>query len=421
MAEVGEAISVITRQMRLIRDDFIFELFNEMRTEIQGLNYDARMMDLWKASMTEGVVSAIHYLDRDTPADVLEAPAAALAYVRAAARRDVPLAPLVRSQRLGHARFMEVAMQQVSAVEPDARVPTITELVNRLSVFMDLVGDQVIVAYEREHDRWLSRRSGLLQHWVGDVLAGGPVDVRRAEKVLSYALDGTHLAVVLWVDAALATRDAVAIFDQVRSLVATELGVGEHSLMVPTDEREARLWFSVESARTPDLSRVRAEFDSAGIRAHIAYGRTGDGLSGFRSSLQQAELVKEVALAGNGGPGVRVVGYEDVAPVVLMATDVDELRHFVAEVLNELAIDDERNEWLRETLREFLARNRSYVAAAEAMILHRNTIQYRVTQAMELCGRSFDDPDVVFKVQTALEVCRWMAPGVLHAKRHRRR
>ena len=191
--------------------------------------------------------------------------------------------------------------------------------------------------------------------------------------------------------------------------------------MVPTDEREARLWFSVESARTPDLSRVRAEFDSAGIRAHIAYGRTGDGLSGFRSSLQQAELVKEVALAGNGGPGVRVVGYEDVAPVVLMATDVDELRHFVAEVLNELAIDDERNEWLRETLREFLARNRSYVAAAEAMILHRNTIQYRVTQAMELCGRSFDDPDVVFKVQTALEVCRWMAPGVLHAKRHRRR
>jgi DNA-binding PucR family transcriptional regulator len=49
------------------------------------------------------------------------------------------------------------------------------------------------------------------------------------------------------------------------------------------------------------------------------------------------------------------------------------------------------------------------------MMLHRNMIQYRVTQAMQLCGQSFDDPDAVFKVQTALEGCRWMAPSVLHA------
>ena len=76
---------------------------------------------------------------------------------------------------------------------------------------------------------------------------------------------------------------------------------------------------------------------------------------------------------------------------------------------------------LRETLREFLARNRSYVATADAMILHRNTIQYRVGQAMELCGGSFDDPDAVFEVQTALEVCRWMAPAVLRPAGQRRR
>jgi DNA-binding PucR family transcriptional regulator len=64
-------------------------------------------------------------------------------------------------------------------------------------------------------------------------------------------------------------------------------------------------------------------------------------------------------------------------------------------------------------LQEFLVRNRSDVATADAMILHRNTIQYREAQAMELCGQSFNDPDAVFKVQIALEVCRWMAPAVL--------
>ncbi len=109
------------------------------------------------------------------------------------------------------------------------------------------------------------------------------------------------------------------------------------------------------------------------------------------------------------------VFYDEVAPIALMASDVDELRRFVADVLCELGVDDERNGWLRETFREFLARNRSYVATAEAMILHRNTIQYRVAQAMELCGQNFDNPDAVFKVQIALEICWWMAPGVLRA------
>jgi DNA-binding PucR family transcriptional regulator len=103
-----------------------------------------------------------------------------------------------------------------------------------------------------------------------------------------------------------------------------------------------------------------------------------------------------------------------------MASDIDELRRFTSDVLGELGVDDERNKWLRETLREFLARNRSYVATADAMILHRNTIQYRVAQAIELCGQRFDDPDAVFRVQMALEVCRWMAPAVLRSANQQR-
>ena len=416
-AEVAEvdsgSLSVIVRRMDKIRDEFIAELFDMMRTEIQGLNYDARMIDLWRASLTENFVAAVHYLDRDEPTSLIEAPAAALAYARAAAQRDIPLAPLVRAHRLGHARFVEVAMEYVSVLPAEQQVPTIIKLVNRSSRLIDMVADQLIVAYEQEHDRWVSRRGGLQQRWVSELLAGGPVDVRRAEKALGYRLDGLHLAAVLWVDMAVRTRDVVALFDEVRSLVAAE--VGPRSLMVPTDDRETRLWFSPASGRTLDLARARAAFESARIKAHLALGRVEEGLSGFRASLKQAERVKTVALAGGGHEGARVFFYDDVAAIALMAGDVDGLRRFVTDVLGELAVDDERNEWLRETLREFLARNRSYVATAEAMILHRNTIQYRVTQAMELCGRSLDDPDAVLKVQIALEACRWMAPVVLHA------
>ena len=274
------------------------------------------------------------------------------------------------------------------------------------------------MAYEEEHDRWLSRRSGLQQQWVSEVLADSPIDIARAEKGLRYRFDGRHVAAVVWVDEAVPAADVVPLFDQVRSLLAAELGSLKNSLMVPTDDHEARLWFSPTRIRDAP-SRLRSVVESAGIRARLAFGRVEDGLHGFRASLKQAERVKAVSIAGAGRARDRVVFFRDIAPMALMAGDVDELRRFVSDVLGDLSVDDERNEWLRETLRVFLARNRSYVATAEAMILHRNTIQYRVTQAMELCGQSFDDPDAVFNVQIALEVCRWMAPGVLRTAKQR--
>lgn len=282
MAEAGGGpISVIARHMQLIRDDFISELFDKMKAEIRGLDYDARMADLWRASITENFVTAVHYLDRDTPQSLVEAPAAALAYARAAAQRDIPLSGLVRAHRLGHARFLEVAMQYVSLLEPADRVSTIIELVNRSARLVDLVADQLIVAYEHEHDRWLSRRSGLQQQWVSELLADTPVDVPRAERALGYRLDGVHIAAVVWVDSAVPIGDVVAQFDQVRCLLAGELGpeLGPvaNSLMVPTDEREARLWFSPAPTRAFAPSRIRAAFESAGIRARLACGRVGDG------------------------------------------------------------------------------------------------------------------------------------------------
>ncbi|CAM2902435.1 hypothetical protein BST27_11105 [Mycobacterium intermedium] len=408
------SILAIVEQMDKIRDEFIDEVFEMMKSEIRGLNYDTRMNELWRASITENFLAGIHYLARNEPSSLIEAPAAALAYARAAAQRDIPLAPLVRAHRLGQARFLEVAMQHASVLEPVRQAATIIELVNRGNRLIDLVADQLIIAYEEEHDRWLSRRSGLQQQWISEVLAGAPIDVARAEKGLRYRFGGRHVAAVVWVGADVPTVDVVRLFEQVRSLISDELDPVISSLMVPTDEREARLWFS--SVRTPDAARLRAAFSRAGIRARSAFGRVEAGLSGFRASMKQAERVKAVAVAGCGRIGERVLFYRDVAPIALMADDVDELRRFVAETLGDLAADDERCGWLRETLREFLARNRSYVATAEAMTLHRNTIQYRVGQAMETCGQDFDDPDAVFAVQTALEICRWMAPAVLRAQ-----
>jgi DNA-binding PucR family transcriptional regulator len=178
-------------------------------------------------------------------------------------------------------------MQYVSLLEPAQRVPTIVELVNRSASFVDAVADQLTVAYEQEHDRWVSRRGGLEQRWVSEVLAGGALDVQRAEKALRYRLDGVHLAAVVWVDAAVPARDVVAVFDEVRSLVVAELGAVGRSLMVPTDEREARLWFRLHRPATtgPSTRRVCAQRSSqreSGRVWRAGVSRTGCAASGHR-------------------------------------------------------------------------------------------------------------------------------------------
>lgn len=415
MAKVGgEPISIVAQRMAAHREDFVADLLAVTKAEIRALDHDARLSDLLKASITENVVAAIHYLDLGTQEIPMKAPTAALGYARALAQRDIPLSALIRAYRIGHARFVDAAMSHALSLASSDRVPTIVELVNRSARWIDVVCDQVGMAYEQERDRWVSRRSGLRQQSVSQVLAGDPIDLHRAEEVLEYRLGGTHIAAVMWADVAVPTPEVVELFDRARSLVATALGALGRPLMIPTDEREARLWFSLRSPKPVAASRIRAAVEEAGIKAHLAFGDAADGLGGFRRSLTRAERAKTVALAGGRRLG-RVTFYSEVGPMALMAGDLDDLRGYVGEVLGELSVDDERTGWLRDTLREFLARNRSYVATADAMILHRNTIQYRVAQATGLCGLSFDDPDAVLKVQVALEACRWMAPAVLRA------
>jgi hypothetical protein len=48
-------MSVIAQQMNTIREVFVTEVFEVMKAEIQGLNYDTPMLDMWRASLTESV------------------------------------------------------------------------------------------------------------------------------------------------------------------------------------------------------------------------------------------------------------------------------------------------------------------------------------------------------------------------------
>jgi DNA-binding PucR family transcriptional regulator len=87
------------------------------------------------------------------------------------------------------------------------------------------------------------------------------------------------------------------------------------------------------------------------------------------------------------------------------------LRAWVATTLGGLATDDEQHARLRETLLLFLQLGGSYKTTAERLMLHKNTVQYRIRRAEESLGRPAGENRQ--DVELALRAARWLGSAVL--------
>ena len=66
---------------------------------------------------------------------------------------------------------------------------------------------------------------------------------------------------------------------------------------------------------------------------------------------------------------------------------------------------------LRDTLRVFLQENGSFVAAAERLTLHKNTVRYRIGKAEESLGHPVGEDRL--HVELALLAAQWLGRAVL--------
>ena len=112
---------------------------------------------------------------------------------------------------------------------------------------------------------------------------------------------------------------------------------------------------------------------------HFAFGQAAWGLTGFRLTHQQA-LAAQASRWPRAAPRVVIcpgrAGGHDVG-------SADLLRAWVLATLGGLATDDEHHARLRDTLLVFLQSGSSYKTAAEQMVLHKNTVHYRIRKAEE--------------------------------------
>ena len=143
---------------------------------------------------------------------------------------------------------------------------------------------------------------------------------------------------------------------------------------------------------------------------HFAFGDVERGTTGFRLTHQQAVAAQAVALAA-GSPAPRAVAFGEVAPVAMMLGSSELLRAWVIGTLAGLAADDEHHARLRETLLVFLQAGGSYKTTAERLMLHKNTVQYRIRKAQESLGRPVGDDRQ--DVELALRASQWLGSSVL--------
>jgi hypothetical protein len=407
--DTTDAIVLIAQVLAPMRERFIAELVAATEAEIDALEHDERLSGLLRASISENIVAALHVLGNGIDPATVDAPLSAMSYARRLAQRDVPLVALLRAYRLGQKRFVNVCLQEAVRLGRDDTSQTMIDLVNITTAYVDRISEQVTLAYEIERERWVQDRGVMRRHWVTHLLTAPNPDVHHAEAALDYRIAATHLGVEAWIDRPVDTGDVVTIFTAATSRLQRSLGAPGRPLVVPTDERDMQVWFPVPADHRFDTARVRDELVAADLPVRVALGNPQPGLEGFRRTMRGAARAKRLSVsAGRSAPVA--LGYAEVAPVALLADDPTELTDFVNQTLGGLAGGGARTEWLRETLLVFLRNNRSYADTAEELRVHRNTVQYRVNQALEKYGRPLG-PDPLH-LRLALEIGRWRHPDL---------
>jgi DNA-binding PucR family transcriptional regulator len=218
------------------------------------------------------------------------------------------------------------------------------------------------------------------------------------------------VGLVCWVGDAAGAADEIIRLEHATSRVAAGAGCYGDPVFLPSDESTAWAWLPLGIRDTFDA----AETSTAGVDSdiHFAFGDAAKGTAGFRLTHRQAASAQAVALAAGSAPPWAVT-FGQVAPVAMMLGSAGLLRSWVLATLAGLAADDEHHVRLRETMLVFLESGGSYKATAERLVLHKNTVQYRIRKAEESLGRAVGENRR--DVELALLASHWLGSSVLRS------
>jgi len=401
---VAEVAAAVSRRAATVSED----VYEVILRDIPELRDDKSVLDLLASSVHSNIGTCLQVMQHQIDLSTVQAPAAAVEYARRRAQRGTSLTALLRAYRLGHTCFSDWVLRELAQHAADAQMITAATLAMSKVVagYVDQTSEEIVTAYAREREHWLRNRSTARAARIRDLLSGERVSVSATEATLGYRLRQYHVGVVCWADGTAAAVDTITRLEQAVSHVAGKAACPD-PVFLPRDVSSAWAWLPLGIRDTFDAARA----STAGVDddIHFAFGDAARGAAGFRLTHRQALAAQTVALAAGSPP--RAVAFGQVAPVAMMLGSPDLLRAWVLATLGGLAADDEHQARLRETLLMFLQTGGSYKATAERLMLHKNTVQYRIRRAEESLGRPVGENR--HDVELALQAGQWLGSSVL--------
>jgi DNA-binding PucR family transcriptional regulator len=403
MADVAAAVA---RRAAAVHED----VYEVILRDIPELREDKLVLALLRSSVLSNVDTCLQVLQHQIDLADVQAPAMAVEYARRQAQRGMPLTVLLRAYRVGHTCFADWLLRELARQTDDAHMITAATLgMSRIVAgYVDQTSEEIVAAYTRERESWLRSRSAARAARIRDLLSGARIDLRTAEATLGYRLRQYHVGVVCWTDETPGPVDNITRLERAIREIAELAASSSDAVFIPRDESSAWAWLPLGIRDTFTCPAAGAAGVDGDI--HFAFGDAAKGTAGFRLTHEQAVAAQAVAMAG-GSAVPRAVTFGEVAPVAMMLGSAELLRAWVLSTLAGLAVDDEHHARLRDTLLVFLESGGSYKTAAERLMLHKNTVQYRIRKAQESLGRPVGGNR--HDVELALQASHWLGASVL--------
>jgi PucR C-terminal helix-turn-helix domain/GGDEF-like domain len=388
------------------------DVTGDLTVAIEQLRGDSAILGVLRASVTENIAAVFHVFEHGMPLENIEAPPAAVEYARRLAQRGVPAGALIRAYRVGHERFLQWCLDELARQGREVAlvVAAARRMVEMSAGYIDRVTERVLTAYENERDRWVITQTAMRAGRVRALLEGKQVDLGTIEAELGYRLRQHHVGLIAWDPEPAPGGAGLARLERLVMSAAQALACPGRPLLVPRDEASVWAWLPLGRHTNVQWELLHKAVDDADPSTRLAAGAPAPGVEGFRQTHHQARLAHELALAA-GPAAPRSTAFAQTGPVALLCADLDTTRAWVHGTLGALAIDDEAKARLRETTRVFLSTGGSFTATAEQLMLHKNTVHYRIRKAEEIRGRPLQESRL--DVELALSACRWLGAAVL--------
>ena len=301
--------------------------------------------------------------------------------VRVSVESGIPLGTMLNGIRRGHALLVERLMQECRALASPSEQSSQFPLISQLCFdYVGRLADGLTILYHDEQQRWLKDPRAERSALVARILDGEKPDGTQAASILRYEIRyRQHLSICVWHD-----TDRASLDQELESIAVQFLRVHQASQTLITRQPDSSVLAWGNSPTPLTYPPTEQSQPPQGVR--VAVGTPGRGLTGFRRTAYDAMEARAIVKRLPGYANTPTAMYTDVSLTGLLSKDAQRARRFVDSELGTLAVNEDHNRRLLETLAAYLD-SHSPKTVARQLFIARNTVAYRLRKAEELLGR----------------------------------